>query len=865
MKTCVTLQNDWWLRQAGPLDFDDKVLAADKVFNEELSSELGWYHSDKALSVHEILLDYGVLEEEIKLGKCESCVWVAENDWIYCKTFSSTSDRSREAALVFKGLDTIVDVYLNGTHIAAHSNMYLPLEINITDYLCKNNKLILHFHSPYKIIDSIEVPEKFQGYIKPRQLIRKAPLDYAAYLGVTPYLTPIGIFDEVYAEYRDKAVITEVDIAERFSLHYEAAYISVKVTAKQLEAGSICNIYIYDDSHRIAACSENLRFAGDILEAKEIEICNPALWWPRNYGSQPLYQVRVELLQNNVLIDSCSKKIGLRKIEQIGDMSFKVNGTEIKMWGSNFVPPYCISHRWLPERSILTLKLAKDANMNMLRIWGEGVPYPDELYDYCDKEGILLWQDFFIGYGFSPDDEASRENYKAECAYMLKRLKHHPSILLWCGGNEALMYISSKQAGGKQFGYAVYDCDIAMLCRELDGQRSYIPNSPCGGNYSNDALGGDTHYYNGADYNAGIDYPVFVTENCYTTALSKKSMLRFMTEQEIFPDDFIDVIYQDMDNPYFNLTKDRVSFRYWRNLPVPETWRAHMDEYAHCEFWGIENFYNSNDVDSILHKYSACAAEYYKNVVEKQRCGYPPYDHAKIRRTKGHLSWKLNDAFPSINFTLLDAFMEPTAAYFAVKRAYEPVLLSIEISGHIYVWGVNDTNKDITGILHFRLFSRFENAIVKDFRIPVFIYAGESKVLTNLDHLGGISRECVMHAELIEKDGKIIANNTQVFEHERNISFPDAQLCVKQAGRDLIITTDKYAHYIELNGNDNGDEFGWYFEDNYFDLLPFEQKVIRISGRHTSGKITAKPHFSSLPAILIYSISEQQNQITQEE
>ncbi|HEY5585214.1 MAG TPA: glycoside hydrolase family 2 protein [Ruminiclostridium sp.] len=854
MKTCVALLNDWWLRQASPSDFVDSELSIDRISNENLNDKFGWYYSNEALSVHEILLECGVLDEEIRLGKCNSCVWVAENDWIYCKAFNDLSNQKGSVNLVFKGLDTIVDVYLNGSHIGFNSNMFLPLKINITDYICESNRLVLHFHSPYKVMDGIVIPEGLQGYIKPKQMIRKAHLDYEAYLGVTPYLTPIGIFDDVYLEYWDKAILADVDISARFSLHYEDAFISVKIKVKQIENTCICKISIYNNENKIVAYSGNLYFVGDVLESKELNISNPELWWPKNYGSQPLYQIKVELFEENLLIDSCSKNIGLRKIEQIGDMRFKVNGTEIKMWGSNFVPPYCISHRWLSERSILTLELAKNANMNMLRIWGEGVPYSDELYDYCDKEGILLWQDFFVWYGFSPDDEASRENYKAECAYMIRRLKHHPSLLLWCGGNESYMYICSKQARGKQFGYAVYEHDIANLCKELDGERCYIVNSPYGGNYPNDALGGDTHYYNGADYNAGIEYPVFVTENCYTTALSKKSMLRFMTEQEIFPDNFTDVLYPNMDNPYFKLTKDRVSFRYWRNLPVPETWRPHMDEYAHCEFWGIDNFYNANSVDSILHKYSACAAEYYKTVIEKQRCGYPSYDHIHTRRTQGHLSWKLNDAFPSINFTLIDAFMEPTAAYFSIKRAYQPVILSIEISDHINIWGVNDTNEDVSGILNFRLFSRFENEVVKDFSVPVFIYGGKSKVFTTLNQLGSVSRECVMHAELIAGNGKVIAGNIQVFEHERDISFPDAKLCLEMVDGDLVITTDKYAHYVELCGNDNEDEFGWYFDDNYFDLLPFETKVIKVSGKHTNGTITAKPYFSSLPTTLNYTL-----------
>ena len=144
----------------------------------------------------------------------------------------------------------------------------------------------------------------------------------------------------------------------------------------------------------------------------------------------------------------------------------------------------------------------------------------------------------------------------------------------------------AKRVEKREIGFSTFFLDFARLCETLDPGRFYSPSSPYGGRFANDALEGDTHSYNGAYHVPGLQYPVFFSEDCYTTALPMHSMRRFMTEEEIFPKDYVNLLPYGAKNPAYEVNRHKYGFRYWRNLQVPETWHRYLDEYAQCEYWG---------------------------------------------------------------------------------------------------------------------------------------------------------------------------------------------------------------------------------------------------------------------------------------
>ena len=170
--------------------------------------------------------------------------------------------------------------------------------------------------------------------------------------------------------------------------------------------GCTVRFSLFSPDGGLKATWENACDGGRAESAVLVE--SPQLWWPRPYGAHPLYRLQTELLQDGTVLDLRSQNVGIREIRRVGDFQFTVNGTPIRLWGSNVAPFQAVSHRWDPARALKVLRLPETPNMNALRIWGEGVPYGEELYDFCDREGILLIHDLFSEYGYWPDDRAYR-------------------------------------------------------------------------------------------------------------------------------------------------------------------------------------------------------------------------------------------------------------------------------------------------------------------------------------------------------------------------------------------------------------------------------------------------------------------------
>lgn len=159
-----------------------------------------------------------------------------------------------------------------------------------------------------------------------------------------------------------------------------------------------------------------------------------------------------------------------------------------------------------------------------------------------------------------PDDRAYRELCIADAAYLIRRIRGHACLLMWVGNNEAYMYGESEEGGKKEFGFQTFMLDFARLCEEMDPEQFYTPSSPFGGKDANDALEGDTHAYSGAYHVAGLQYPVFFSEDCYTTALPLHSMRRFMSEEEIYPKDYVNCLPYGAKNPAYAVNRHKYEF-----------------------------------------------------------------------------------------------------------------------------------------------------------------------------------------------------------------------------------------------------------------------------------------------------------------
>jgi len=836
MKQAIVLEGGWQIHQLkthGKLD--EKQI-------ENISANTSpryddWLGADMPAQVHDILLKEGRLkegriEDPVHIGTFEKCLWVAEQDWVYKKTFSSTPT-GEKVFLHFKGLDTLVDVYINSKHIAFHNDTYLPLRVDVTDELEEENVLLLHFYSPHKFLKNQPFPPEWEGKIARHRIIRKPNDDFRNYLGAQPYFTKIGVYNEVQLEIVDEIEIERVDLDYKLSGNYSSASIEVTASGTGFKTNTQLQITIRDAKateigHQTVPIKpwNKKSWHGDI----KLSVDNLELWWPRGYGKQPLYEIRVSLVLEGKTLDTSVRKIGFRDLKMGSLFDFTINGKKIKLWGANLIPLIGLSHCWDSDRLNQLLALTENCNINLLRTWGPGAPYHEELYDEADRRGILIWQDFFHTWGMYPNTEEFRELCRKEAEYYVGQLKHHPCIILWCGGNENHMGAELQHPGQPFIGREIFEEDYKTICERLDPQRYYHPNSPYASTYANDPLHGDLHDWTHIWYGPGEEYPLLFNELARSSAPLVKSLKRVISDKEFWPQGFTGMIKSAKDTP------------------IPESWRRlDVERLSTYNYTGpIEQFYDTGDSpEGLVYRMGAAHSLYIRKCVERHRRGRPASDATGQRRCMGNILWRLNDAWPQIHASVIDYFLEPKMAYYALRRAYAPVLLSFDIGDHIYLWVVNDTPEKVKGTVMFQLFDPiFKNEVIKEIKKEVSVQAGESKVVMDLDELGMIVRQYMLYALLLDEEGIVISRSNDFLDIERRLTFPEAQLTVKEVGGTLEITTDRFARCVELSGDNDGDEFGWFFEDNFFDLFPGETKRVRILGKHRYGTVSAESFFS---------------------
>jgi hypothetical protein len=240
-------------------------------------------------------------------------------------------------------------------------------------------------------------------------------------------------------------------------------------------------------------------------------------------------------------------------------------------------------------------------------------------------------------------------------------------------------------------------------------------------------------------------------------------------------------------------------------------------------------------------------ALYYRETIERQRRGRPADDESLRRICGGYLVWKYNDSWPQIYSGKVDYFLEPYIPYYAIRRAYAPLLLSFEVGTYVWLWAVNDSPVPVKGEATIQLFHLPSNEVVSEIVRPVEVGPDRSAVVVRLDEagIGTFYRDHVLYACLRDAEERVIARANAFADIERRITFPKARLDVQvQDDGALAITTDRFARSVVLEGDAQGDAFGWFFEDNWFDLLPGERKVVRVLGKHVRGRITARAWYS---------------------
>lgn len=813
MKESVCLDQNWVLLET---DYTDRI---------EIPS--------MPMQVHEILHMYQYISDDYLIGLGQDSQWVAQTDWTYQCVFELPEKclAAEHVSLYFEELDTLAEIYFNGQRILSCNDIYLRYRVEVSELLQEKNTLQIRFESPYRYMAEHPLLPQWEGKVRHRKLIRKPVHDFDNYLGAQPYITLIGVAGPIALEWYNSSEIQGFEVSASLSDNRQTGTLSWVI--KTVPYDSLQGILQLEDPDGQKISEIRLAFSGskDVMVAQgTIEIETPRLWWPRGFGEQPLYRVQVSIFEEKGMLDRMEKSVGFREIKTDSSFRVELNGISIRLWGTNLAPLNGKTHCYDHMRACEILSLAERANMNTIRIWSEGEPFPDRLYDELDRRGFLVWQEFYSCYGMQPDYEEYRSLCAEECTQMVLRLRHHPSIFMWCGGNECWLGRDFLHPGEKCIGEEIYTEIYPAICHQLDPDRYYHPTSPSGGDFANDPRTGDTHGYEMWWYSPGMEYPVAFSEHMRSSPAAAKSLRRFIPQKDFWPDDFIDVNYYSNKN-------DKL---------MPPAWLERMGAMPMLKSGRIHEYRDAQNAEELIYKFAAAHADSLKIGIERSRMGRPSGGSME-RICNCHMIWKLNDTYPLIYSAIIDYYLEPFMPYYAAKRGYAPIIVCFDVRDSINLWLVNDSNHDTCGRLEFGIFNPGENRFIAHKTMDVRMASGVSGEVANLDCFGGFRMENLLYARYIDEPNQIDVENFKLMDIERRLLFPDCQLTLEVEGGDLLVSSDRYAHCVELGGNAIGEDFGdfgWYFDDNYFNLLPNVTKRIKISGKHDGGVITAKAHYS---------------------
>ncbi|HRE25187.1 MAG TPA: glycoside hydrolase family 2 protein [Anaerolineales bacterium] len=767
-----------------------------------------WIPAQVPGGVHTDLLAAGLIPDPFVGDNERKVQWVAEADWEYEGSFTVDADLLTQphVDLVADGLDTLATVTLNGHTLGSTENLYRQYRWDVKPFLQTGaNTLRVVFASTVKYIAArqavrpmVGVPQAIPG----GPYVRKAPCHFGWDWG--PQLPPIGVWKDLRLE-AYAARLEDVHVRQRWSggeVSIEANAIATNVADGALSARLEV---IAPDGLTVTQQAEVAANGGASLIALLIK---PQLWWPAGYGEQPLYTVRVTLLDAaGAALDVNEKRIGLRTLElrQEPDawgksFQFVVNGVKIMAKGANWIPTDSFPTRITIAQLEQLLGAAVAANMNMLRVWGGGLYEDERFYDVCDRLGLLVWQDFTFACSVYPlNDPAFLENVRHEVAENVRRLRHRASLALWCGNNEI-------EQGWAEWGWmagntlddlrAAYDDFFhrmlpAWVAAE-DPDHSYWPSSPSSDTpfvKPNGQQQGDAHYWDvwhgRKPFTAYRDqYPRFMSEFGFQ-ALPPLATIKTYAE----PSDW-------------NMTS-YVMDQHQKNASGNSLMVGQM----------LDTFQLPKDFQSLVYLSLALQAEGIRYGVEHWR-RHPD-------RVAGIIYWQLNDCWPVASWSSLDYFGRWKALHYAARRFFAPLLLSIEDAPPkqgLYV--SNDGLAAQTGVINWSLETLGGEPLASG-EEPVQVAPQSATAVRMLDFADRITeanrRDTIFVAELWQGDTRV-ARQVATFVPTKHLLLSDPGLSadVAEANGTLSITLKarRLARLVEVALEDAD----VVFSDNYFDL-----------------------------------------------
>lgn len=592
-------------------------------------------------------------------------------DYVFTRTFDVDEEllAQQHIVLVCEGLDTLAEISINGTFLAKTDNMHRTWKFQGKKLLHPGkNEIQIVFRSVLRFIEDYpyEAHKKINyipcGSMKGNQLLRKAHSMFGWDWG--PQTIDAGIFRDIYLQGYSHARIEDIRIHQQ---HAKNVSVQTSITLSESVPGQKLCVELSEDGADKPLQTKLCKTNADGVAAVDFVIENPKLWWPNDYGDQPLYIVRTTLLdEDGTSLESITRRIGLRtltisqeKDEWGNEFAFCVNGVKIFTRGGNYIPDDCLYTRITEKKLDYILESCRRAHFNCVRVWGGGYYPSDAFYDLCDEKGLIVWQDLMYACNVYDVTDAFAENCRQETYDNLRRLRHHASLGLWCGNNEIESAWDHWGDFQKETPYLradyirLFEEVLPKAVQEADGETFYWHSSPSsGGCFDNpdDANRGDTHYWD-----------VWHGQKPFTDY--RKYFFRFCSEFgfQSFP------CAKTVNS--FTLEDDRNIFS-----RVMESHQKNDAANGKMLYYLSENLRYPKDLTHLL---------YASQVLQGMAIKYG-VDHWRRNRGRcmGTLYWQINDDWPAPSWSSIDYFGRWKALHYMAQKFYAPHAVSMTLEDH---------------------------------------------------------------------------------------------------------------------------------------------------------------------------------------
>ncbi|KAK4235763.1 hypothetical protein C8A03DRAFT_46150 [Achaetomium macrosporum] len=639
---------------------------------------------------HGLMLDPFVDMNELEVS------WVAEQTWHYRITFTASADRRGPGAkvdLVFEGLDTLATVTLNGEVILESDNMFVEHRVSIGELLIDEtaNTLKIVFEPARRRGLELVKTHPDHNFIVHQTEVSRGPVRKAQYhwgWDWGPILLTCGPWKPVRLEsYVNRIEDIRVDYDLRMS-QGSPTVLEATIQAHVVDPAAAVEVELFRPGELTAALRDRKKSPHGaqswLYTSSILGMENPPLWWPRGYGPQQSCKLRLRSIASDgsTVLAEEHQTLGFRKVELIQEKDqfgksfyFRINGVDVFCGGSCWIPADSFLPRISPQRYRDWIELLAEGNQNMVRVWGGGIYESDAFYTACDELGILVWQDFMFACASYPVYPDFLSSVATEARQNIRRIRHHPSVFLWCGNNE------DYQLERYHLEYN-FDSDKdpeSWLQSTFPARYIYehlLPNihpgSPWGDGSSTtlkvDRTVGDIHQW---DLWNGEAKP---------WQLLPQMGGRFVSEFGMVAYPHTDTIQRFVADPRERYAGSQTMDFHNKAVTHERRLLAYVGENFRLAWAGTGAGARGSGLDGFAHLTQVLQADALGMGYKSWRRHWGREGGA--RWCGGVLAWQLNDCWPVVSWAVADYYLVKKPAYYAIKRALAPLVVGVTRKFH---------------------------------------------------------------------------------------------------------------------------------------------------------------------------------------